>query len=374
MYKIKDIQDLVLSYIDKWRCPFNKRIAVRNQVFESDGSYKYVVVGNTVNHLENLNKFTYTGKAHHYAYSITIPYTDVVTNDLKESLSLLVKTAEQDVARMLYGDSRGILAKVEVIIKDEQSYGNLSTVQYFHNGQNIDVFKPDGTLVGKYTVKNVGSYLDSSLGTQRNYITTFPQTEYPEFNPFGDLTNFPKDSYITLSNRYNKEMTGLDSFVTDDKGQSDIVKVYGYPIVDYYIPFFKARYKTLESLSCGYILHCIDDLRQEYSVDNTYINAYPKNWVDMYMDVIGYEYSQYSLDNQIESFNINKITALNDGNVQYTKMWIADTNDFMFIQDHEWKPTLVYNDDNTVTITISKRCELIATKPYKIQCIRGGQL
>ena len=340
------LNTLILNAIPQWREPFLNLIPIK--VVKPSSQYKYELVTNALNDSGEQQYLTYTCNMQEYAYSTTIPNADNDSTKLESVVSELVKRAESDIGRMIYGNRDGIIATASKVVADGLY---ITDRKYFYIGQKISFQNNGNTIVATVDY----------LPLDNNFVGFSTAQTVAE-----------TESQIAVRNANRAvELTGLTSF------KLNTFDIYGIDLrtIKWCYNYMWNKEQTAKGTINPYeIAHLTDSLRDEYHRNKTFALIPSELWVDLDKVINDNHYTTMPTEERFQDYirRIGKVQILPSVNALTGKLCLIDKSDFVFLQDGEWKPYVDYVGDKA-TITISKHCELVAIKPYKIKWLTGIQ-
>lgn len=272
--------------------------------------------------------------------------TGAFVNLLNAEMEELIKAANFNFGRMLYGDGKGILATV---ISNSSKHLKVDTVKNLFEGMILDIYNGKKEKIAEH-IRII------SVDRQQNSV------ELNKHIPIDE-----KNLFLTMQNSYNKELTGLGAIFKDDE------TLYGLSREKHkwLIPYMK---KNVGEISETVIQKAIDEIEENsgnqinfivcsYGVKRAFqkhLSSYKRN-----LDIT-------ELNGGYKALSYNGIPIIADKFCPNGTMYLLNTNDFALHQLCDWQ--WLEGDDGRIlkqipgkpvyTATLVKYADLICAKPF----------
>ena len=272
--------------------------------------------------------------------------TGAFVNLLNAEMEELIKAANFNFGRMLYGDGKGVLATV---ISNSSKHLKVDTVKNLFEGMILDIYNGKKERIAEH-IRII------SVDRQQNSV------ELNKHIPIDE-----KNLFLTMQNSYNKELTGLSAIFKDDE------TLYGLSrqTHKWLIPYME---KNVGEISETVIQKAIDEIEENsgnqinfivcsYGVKRAFqkhLSSYKRN-----LDII-------ELNSGYKALSYNGIPIIADKFCPNGTMYLLNTNDFALHQLCDWQ--WLEGDDGRIlkqipgkpvyTATLVKYADLICAKPF----------
>lgn len=271
--------------------------------------------------------------------------TGAFVNLLNAELEGLIKAANFNLGRMIYGDGKGILSTV---ISNTSKSLKVDTIQYLVEGMILDIYNEKEEKIAE-CVRVI------SIDRENNNIYLNKHIPIDE-----------KGLFLTVQNSYKKELTGLGAIFKDTG------VLYGLSRNEHkwLIPNMK---KDIGEITETIIQKTIDELEEATGGEINFIVCSPgvKRALVKHIATRGENLDVLDIKGGYKALSYNGIPIVSDRFCPKGTMYLLNTNDFAMHQLCDW--SWLESGDGTIlrqvpnkpvyTATLVKYADIICSKP-----------
>lgn len=274
-----------------------------------------------------------------------------ITNILNDEMESLMKSAELNFSRMLFGNQSGVVATVTLM---DYNKIYVDTVANIVPGMKIYFVKPDGRIVKEYPVEVLGvNKLENYIDFDMNKVL---------------ISDFNIDDKLCIQSGYTNELTGLDSLFNDQ-----ITHMYGLNKSDY--PNLLAKtYYSVGNITEMKIQKAIDEVEDSYGGKINFIvcSSGVKRALIEHMSTYKRNMDVLDLQGGYKTVSFNGIPVVSDRFCPSGTMYLLNTDDFAIHQlcDWEWlegedgKILKQLPNKPVYRATLVKYADLLCSRPW----------
>lgn len=274
-----------------------------------------------------------------------------ITNILNDEMESLMKSAELNFSRMLFGNQTGIMATVTLM-----DFGKfyLDTTVGLVEGMKVYIVKPDGRIIKDYPI------VITRVDRKENCI------HYDKDSVI--LADFGLDDRICVQSGYTNELTGLDSLFNEN-----VTEIYGMD-KSQYPQLLPKTISEVGDITEMKIQKAIDEVEDNYGSKVNFIvcSSGVKRALIEHMSTYKRNMDVLDLQGGYKTVSFNGIPVVSDRFCPKGTMYLLNTDDFAVHQlcDWEWlegedgKILKQIPNKPVYRATLVKYADLLCSRPW----------